>query len=204
VKFKETYKCVITGGPGTGKTTLIEELKQRKYQVVEEVATSIIKRDLAAGMEHPAKDRDKFESEIIHEQLLLEKRLKRKSVSFLDRGAIDGLIYYELDGLNVPKKFTKQVQTAKYDLIFFLDFLSTYEQNEVRTEPFELALKNHKLLARTYKDFGYGDKFIQVPGLSISERADFVLEKLVEFGVIDVLESKEPIIKKLNFVEEVE
>lgn len=34
---------VITGGPGVGKTTLIERLKQAGYSTVEEQARKIIK-----------------------------------------------------------------------------------------------------------------------------------------------------------------
>ncbi|WP_279157967.1 AAA family ATPase, partial [Parabacteroides goldsteinii] len=39
----KTGLYVITGGPGTGKTSLIEELKIVGYQTVKEVARDIIK-----------------------------------------------------------------------------------------------------------------------------------------------------------------
>jgi len=180
VKPKKIKKCIITGGPGTGKTTLIQELKRRQYQVVEEIATIIIKRELEAGREHPTIDRDKFEQEIMNEQLSAELSLNSRKISFLDRGVVDGLIYYELDGLEVPQALVDHANTAHYDAVFFLDYLEFYEQTEVRTEPFDVAMKNHKLLKRTYEDFGYADKIIDVPALEIEKRVDFVLDKILE------------------------
>ena len=38
---------MITGGPGVGKTTLLEELKNRNHQIVPEIAREIIKEQLA-------------------------------------------------------------------------------------------------------------------------------------------------------------
>ena len=41
--LKQTGLYVITGGPGTGKTSLIEELERSEFKAVEEVAREIIK-----------------------------------------------------------------------------------------------------------------------------------------------------------------
>jgi len=38
-------KYVITGGPGTGKTTLIHELQQQRYAIVPEAAGQIIQEE---------------------------------------------------------------------------------------------------------------------------------------------------------------
>ena len=45
----KTGLYVITGGPGTGKTSLIEELKIVGYQTVKEVARDIIKEQQQQG-----------------------------------------------------------------------------------------------------------------------------------------------------------
>ena len=53
----KTGLYVITGGPGTGKTSLIEELKTVGYQTVKEVARDIIKeQQLQGGNALPWKD----------------------------------------------------------------------------------------------------------------------------------------------------
>ncbi|WP_289023756.1 AAA family ATPase [uncultured Salegentibacter sp.] len=42
---------MITGGSGEGKTTLLEELKNRNYQIVPEIAREIIKKQQAVNGE---------------------------------------------------------------------------------------------------------------------------------------------------------
>lgn len=55
-------KCVITGGHGFGKTTLINELKKSGYWGGREVFDEIILRELESGGDAlPWKDRRKFE-----------------------------------------------------------------------------------------------------------------------------------------------
>lgn len=45
VEFSRSY-YVLTGGPGTGKTTLLNELGQQGYITVPEVARDIIKHQV--------------------------------------------------------------------------------------------------------------------------------------------------------------
>jgi len=40
---------VITGGPGTGKTTVLRELQRRGFAVAEEVARRIIREQIDSG-----------------------------------------------------------------------------------------------------------------------------------------------------------
>ena len=51
----KTGLYVITGGPGTGKTSLIEELKIVGYQTVKEVARDIIKEQQQQETHCPGK-----------------------------------------------------------------------------------------------------------------------------------------------------
>lgn len=44
---------VFTGGPSTGKTTLINALAQKGFCTVKEAATSIIQEEFAAGNDQP-------------------------------------------------------------------------------------------------------------------------------------------------------
>ena len=42
-------KIVISGGPGTGKSTMINELSRKGYNVFEETSREIIKHDKKHG-----------------------------------------------------------------------------------------------------------------------------------------------------------
>src|SRR3990167_1820435 len=89
---------VITGGPSVGKTTLIKALRRKGLPVAVEVGSVVIRH----GLYHPAKDRRAFQSAVLQRQLQVERRLPRNRRHFLDRGLLDGVAYYLIDGLAVP------------------------------------------------------------------------------------------------------
>ena len=107
---------MVTGGPGAGKTTTIQELNKKGYLVIDEVARVIVEKALSEGKEHPAKNRDKFEKDIMHEQIKRERVLDPETIAFLDRGIIDGL--------KSPQDLIEFSKQSSYDVIFFLDFPS--------------------------------------------------------------------------------
>ena len=52
---------IITGGPGAGKTTVLQELRQRGFICMDEVARDIIKEEmLIDGQALPWKNRDLY------------------------------------------------------------------------------------------------------------------------------------------------
>jgi len=174
------HKIVITGGPGVGKTSLIEDLEKRGYPVIHEAATSLIQEELAKGNAHPTSNRDVFQQKLLAKQIEMEQEHQEASLTFLDRGMMDGIAYYNLDGLVVPQALFDASRKSNYYLIFVLDFLpNPYEINSVRKEPLEIAQKIHELIKKAYQSFGY--TLIAVPPASIEDRATFVLNYIQEY-----------------------
>ncbi|MGV0923711.1 AAA family ATPase [Empedobacter tilapiae] len=67
---KENF-FVISGGPGVGKTTLINELKNSGFEIVEENARKIIKNQIDTNQEGlPWKNKEKYA------KLMLEESIK--------------------------------------------------------------------------------------------------------------------------------
>jgi predicted ATPase len=84
-------KYVITGGPGIGKTTIIELLAMKGYKIVPEAARMIIEEEkLVESDAVPWKNLQLFQEKVAARQLELESVVKG-DVIFLDRGIIDGL-----------------------------------------------------------------------------------------------------------------
>jgi predicted ATPase len=46
-------RYVLTGAPGSGRTALVEALRQRGHRVVEEAATEVIARQQDRGIDEP-------------------------------------------------------------------------------------------------------------------------------------------------------
>ena len=157
-------KIVISGGPSTGKTSVIEELK-KEFKIFEEIARNVLSKK-------------EFSEEVQKE--IFEKQLKQcnesdrfEEIMFFDRGLGDSLGYMKLNGFEIPENFLElsKPENTGYDLIFLLDFVS-YKNDEIRLEGEEKAKEIHKMIYNVYEDLGY--KIIQVPLMSIEERVRFI------------------------------
>ena len=154
-------RCAISGGPGVGKSSLIEELKKRGYQVVPETSTMLIKEALAQGKENPAKDQSIFGPQVLHQQKEQERSVDSARLTFFDRSFIDGAFYYDYFAGNVPQEQKDAIAYHAYDLAFFLDIplIHHYDQTAVRYEDQEVAFDMHTKLLSTYKTY-MGEKNI--------------------------------------------
>jgi predicted ATPase len=170
---------VLSGGPGTGKTTLLNELK-KFYPVLEEAARFV-------GDNHPdfigksIKEigMEKFQLEIFNFQKKQLSHLdKKEKIIFTDRSVIDTIAYYKIHNLPIPKEVAEFANSFRYTGIFILDFLKNYKQDSLRQETKSEQEKIHNLIIKTYKEFGYAP--IIVPDIGLKNRLDFVLKRVAQ------------------------
>lgn len=173
-------KVVIAGGPGTGKTTIIKELKKRGFLCYDEISRQITLQARKDGIEQLF-----LTDPLLFSQKLLDGRIKQYKDAvvesgdtvFLDRGIPDVLAYMDFIGDKYPKHFIEACETQKYDYIFILaPWQEIFTSDSERYENFEEAIEIHKHLLETYKRFGYN--LIDVPFGSVESRSDFILESL--------------------------
>jgi predicted ATPase len=173
-------KVVIAGGPGTGKTTLINHLKGLGFQCYDEISRQVTLQARKDGIEQL------FLTEpLLFSKKLLEGRTQQfqdavkesETVVFLDRGLPDVLAYMDYTGAPYPAHFVEVCETHKYDSIFILaPWQDIFTSDNERYESFEEAIAIHEHLLKTYKRFGY--QLIDVPFGSIKNRTDFILDSL--------------------------
>ena len=85
-----TRKYALTGGPGTGKSTLLAELQKKGFYIMKEVAEYLIQREI-----RPENGRDIFQKKLLETQLEWEREIpKEREIIFQDRGIPDGIAYY--------------------------------------------------------------------------------------------------------------
>ena len=189
-------KYVLTGGPGVGKTTLLDELKKAGFNTVSETATTLINEAKAAGNPNPAYDQkfiQEFQKNIWCKQRSNEQNIPIDKITFLDRGLIDGLAYCNLYNQEPPPGLRIDAAQSSYEIVFILDFLDFYERNEGRQENNEQAHNIANLIDEVYQEYGYipNQTLIHVPAFlydenkkrlplqaSVSKRVEFILEKI--------------------------
>lgn len=173
-------KIVITGGPGTGKSSIINDLKTRGFLCYDEISREVTLQARKDGIEQL------FLTEpLLFSEKLLEGRLRqynnasKETVNtvFLDRGIPDILAYMDYIGDKYPQYFKDASVNNRYNYVFVLaPWQEIFTSDSERYENFEQAIEIHHRLLKTYMKFGY--QLIDVPFETIEKRTDFILEVL--------------------------
>lgn len=185
-------RFVFTGGPGVGKTTVLNELSKKGYQTIRETYTSLFERAaLQDEIDLFLQDLDILPSLLLAEQLKMEACLSPMLPAFLDRSAVDIIAYG--DYFNSPMSNQLRSQADRnYDLVFFFDPLPDhlFENTAVRTETREQALQIHAMLKDAYIQRGYRpQQLIDVPFGTPAERVRFILDTISRhFLCVDILD----------------
>jgi predicted ATPase len=167
---------VVTGGPSTGKTTLLDILKSKGHKVFPEMARVVIDEGVARGLsvEQIRKDERKFQADVLKRKQELEEKHDNNLLTFFDRGMHDTLAYMRCFGLEVKKELENEINKYKYRKVFLLDTLPEFEQDYARIEDKNFRNKINKLLNEVYENSGI--EVVHVPFDKPKKRADFVLE----------------------------
>lgn len=174
---EDTRWYVITGGPGSGKTTTVNILKARGYRTTIEHARHYIDTMRVAGKntEEIRSNQLAFQRGVLDMQLKQEKMLPRNEVVFLDRALPDALAYYRFQDLPEDEALRLALRDASYKKIFILDPLPLI-RDYARTEDEAAQKKIQALLTEVYEALRF--PVIHVPVLPPEERADFILKHL--------------------------
>ncbi|MDG1394226.1 MAG: ATP-binding protein [Flavobacteriaceae bacterium] len=171
-----TQKIALIGGPGTGKTTLINALKTKGYFCMEEISRQITLEAQEKGIEQLfLEDPLLFSEQLLlgrQQQFLDADKLSDKFV-FFDRGLPDVVAYLDCLKSSYPESFKMICNQHLYDKVFILKpWKAIYEQDNERYETFEQALIIHDFLVKSYTEYGY--TIIDTPFGTIEERIEFI------------------------------
>jgi predicted ATPase len=171
---------VIIGGPGTGKTTIIEGLLAKGFCCYPEISREVTLEAKNQGIEQLF-----LENPLLFSELLLEGRKKQfhnaqkepHDIVFLDRGIPDVLAYMHYIGDSYPAFFDQACRDHIYTKIFLLPpWEEIYISDNERYENFEQAKLIYNHLTETYQKYGYD--LIEVPKGTVEDRISFILNQL--------------------------
>ena len=171
-------RIAISGAPGTGKTSLIDELVANNYICHSEVSREIIADQFKInGDITPWKDLNAFSNLVISKRLEQFESAK-SSLEFFDRSIIDSLAYILKDALPVSKEWDYLAKENKYYNRVFITppWEEIYLKDSERMEDFKTATTIHKHMITAYEMYGY--EIVLLPKTSVKARVKFLLDHI--------------------------
>jgi len=171
---------VMTGGPGSGKSTLIAALSARGISAMPEVGRAIIQDQVAiGGSALPWADRHAFAELMLHWELRSYRTAaERAGPVIFDRGVPDVVGYLRLCGLPVPSHIMQAAETHRYHRGVFVapPWEEIFAQDTERKQTFAEAVATFEAVTSVYRSLGY--ELVMLPFASVEERVRFVIEEL--------------------------
>jgi len=170
---------VITGGPSSGKTTLLKELEKLGHKTIPEAARTVIDEALKKGIsvEELRSDEKRFQGTVVRLKEKIEAANDKNVLTFFDRGMQDTVAYLRHYSFSIDQWVMALMNKSRYQKVFLLDPLTTYQSDYARTEDHDFAKHIHRLLHDTYAEFDMEP--LHVPAVSLNERVRFILDKVM-------------------------
>lgn len=171
---------IVTGGPGSGKTSLIEALRARGSSCAIEAGRGIIQDQMKIeGRALPWCDPILFAELMLSWEMRSYHAAEQATGSvFFDRGVPDVMGYLRLVGSPVPEHVHNATAAFRYNPLVFITppWKEIFRQDQERKQDFKEAVRTYEALAATYTDLNY--QLVQIPLVPVNERVTFVLSQI--------------------------
>ncbi len=172
-------RCILTGTPGAGKTSILRLLERLGHSVVEEAATAVIALEQARGEAEPW-TRPRFIDEIV----ALQRQRQERSASaasclqFHDRSPICTYALAAYSGRPVSAALCAEIDRIErgriYDRrVFFVRTIGFCAPTAARRISFAESLEFERVHEETYRALGYD--LVDVPAGPLPDRVAAIL-----------------------------
>jgi predicted ATPase len=172
---------IVSGGPGTGKTTVLRELAKFGLRHAPEVARQIIQEQVSAGgTALPWIDRRAYCELMLQRSIeSFEQHTPAVSPMLSDRGIPDTLCYARLIGLAGTESIESACRRYRYALLVFMapPWREIYCTDSERTQDFAEGERTYAPMLDVYRECGY--RCIELPREAPSDRAQFIRKHIL-------------------------
>src|SRR5215470_3158703 len=171
-------RFVITGGPGAGKTTILNALAERGYRYAAESARAIIRERLASGL-RPRPPLAQFGHEILQRDIARYRETRATDHPvFFDRGIVDALGMLHHQQALALGEVEAYVWSFPYNHVVLLmpPWEALYRTDTERDQTFAESVRVCERVRTWYARWGYEP--IEVPRTAIDQRVTFVLQTI--------------------------
>jgi len=171
---------VVTGGPGSGKTSLIAALAAAGHATMPEAGRAIIQDQVAIGGNAlPWDDRAAFADLMLGWELRSHREARAMAGPvILDRGIPDVIGYRTLCGLPIPDPLRRAAELHRYARRVFVapHWPAIFAQDAERRQSPEEAEATTRAMERVYAGLGYD--LVPLPLAPVEARVAFIVAEI--------------------------
>jgi len=170
---------VFTGGPGAGKTTVLDLLAQQGFPVIPEVAREIIRQQMAAGSSAvPWLDNAQYTHLMQVQSVAAWKAAPSPEAGtcFFDRGIPDVMGHIQLNHLPLNAALQTAARQYRYNpqVFIFPPWEEIYCTDTERKQSYADAVQTYKVIYAIYQSYGYTLQVVPVG--PVQQRLAFILD----------------------------
>ncbi|MET7866498.1 AAA family ATPase [Micromonospora taraxaci] len=177
---QDSRLVVITGGPGSGKTALVDALHLAGFRAVPEAGRAIVTDQRAIGGRLlPWNDPALFDELVLAMGMRAhEDACAIGGTAFFDHAIPCTVGFIRARAEPVPAHFHAAVARFRYHPTVFVapPWRAIYRRDEARWESFEQAQGIHAAIVEAYREVGY--RCVELPRADVATRVRVVLDRL--------------------------
>lgn len=179
-----SLRIIISGGPGTGKSTLLSALALRGEICYEEVSRQVIREQKARnGSLLPWFNLEPFAQECLvrmRSQLLDSTKHHR---AFFDRGFPDVTGYLRHGGIAPPEELRSESRAYSPVVFFAPSWRDIFINDTERPQTYDVSLALSEQIRRAYVEFGF--RVIELQKSPVETRVRQVLDEVQSLETAD-------------------
>lgn len=179
-------RYILTGTPGAGKTTILRQLQDQGFDVVDEAATAVITREQAAGDAEPW-----TQAAFVEKVVDLQRRRQMQSTAsdvalqIYDRSPICTHALSTYLGRPVPVELSAEIdritgERVYEQQVFFIRNIGFCEPTAARRISFQESLAFERIHEQSYRQFGFD--LIDVPAGDLATRVAMITDAISQLA----------------------